>query len=120
MSRDLYMRHPEDPNFKPNILEVSDEIEMLISQIKMILMTNKGEVLGAPDFGVNLEEQLFTLNRNEYSIKSVIKDQVMSFCELANKYSVTLDVKFARGTARDMCLINVSIDGTKAFGVLVT
>lgn len=119
MARDLYMRDPTDPNFKSGILEVSDEIEMLISQIKMILLTNKGEVLGAPDFGLNLEEQLFTLNRNEYTIRGMIQDQVMSFCELANKYRVTFDVKFARGNVRDMCLINVVIDGTKAFGVLV-
>ena len=120
MARDIYMRDPEDPNYKPGILEVSDEIQMLISQIKMILFTNKGEVMGAPEFGVNLEEQLFTLSKNEYAIKGVLQDQVMAFCELANKYPVSFNIKFAKGNTRDMCIINVLIDGTKTFGVLVT
>lgn len=114
------MRNPGDPAYKDGVLEVSDEIEMLISQIKMMLFTRKGEVLGAPNFGVNLEDELFTFKRNEFQIRTMLMDQTQAFIRLAEKYQVYYDVKFSRGTVRDICVITILIDGTKAFSVLVT
>lgn len=119
MSRDLYMLSPEDGNYKDGILEVTDELRMLVDQIRMILLTKPGEVLGAPDFGVALEDQLFTFSVNEYTLKSMLTDQVLKFCPLSDKYQVSFDVKFAKGTVRDICLIDTKINGSPVFGVLV-
>lgn len=119
MARELFMRDLSDPNYKEGILETSDEMEMLIGQIKMILLTNRGEVLGAPDFGMSLEEQLYTFDANEYSLRSALRDHMIKFCPLGEKYSVDFDVKFARGTVRDICIIDVFIDGKTAFGVYI-
>lgn len=114
------MRDTDDPYFKSDLLEVNDEVEMLISQIKMMLFTNKGEIIGAPDFGANLDEQLFTFNVNEYSLRSALEDQTLKFIPLSNKYNVQYDVKFARGTVRDICFIDVLVDGKRAFGITAT
>jgi hypothetical protein len=119
MARELYMRDPTDPNYKSGILEISDEVEMLIVQIKMILYTRPGEVLGAPDFGVALEDQLFVFNVNEYALRSMLQDQVMKFVPLSEKYQVKFNISFAQGTVRDICLIDVLINGTPLFGILV-
>ena len=109
-----------DTYYKSGIIEVNDEIEMLISQIKMLLFTNRGEILGAPDFGANLDDYLFTVNVNEYSLRSMLMDQTMKFIPMAERYQVDYDVKFARGTVRDICLIDVRILNEKAFGIMVT
>ena len=69
-ARELYMRPPDDPAYKDGILEVSEEIEILLNQIKMILLTDQGDVLGAPDFGMSLEDMLFSFDANEYAIQS--------------------------------------------------
>lgn len=114
------MRDPSDSLYKDGLLEVNDEIEVLVGEIKMMLFTNRGEVLGAPDFGVNLEEMLFTLSLNEYAIKQSLAVHVMKFCPLAEKYGVTFDVKFSRGSVRDICLIDINILGEPLFGVLVS
>lgn len=119
MARELYTRSPSDPNYKQDTLETTDEIEALLGQLRMIMFTNRGEIIGAPDFGINLEETLFSLDFNEYAIRSALHDQVMMFCPMAEKYSVRFDVKFARGTIRDICLIDTYLNGEKAFGVLV-
>ena len=119
MARELYMRSPEDPNYKDGIMEVNDEVEMLISQIKMILYTKPGEVLGAPDFGIALEDQLFVFNLNEYALRSMLFDQVQKFCPLSEKYHIRFNVAFQRGTVRDICLIDIVINGTPMFGILV-
>ena len=56
---EFYFRNADDPNYIEDILEVSDEIEILIYQIKMVLLTNQGEVLGEPKFGGELQKILF-------------------------------------------------------------
>jgi hypothetical protein len=61
--RDFYTRTGEDPKYLGDRLEVSDELESAIQQVKMTLFTKKGEVLGEPDFGIDLDGYLF-----EYSI----------------------------------------------------
>jgi phage baseplate assembly protein W len=119
MGRELYMRDKTDPNYKSEILEVNDDMEMLIQQIKMILMTNQGEVLGAPDFGMSLEELLYTMNVNEFSLRSQLQDHLMKFCPLAAKYNVNFQIKFVQGTVRDICLIDIFINGNNMFGVYV-
>lgn len=119
MPVDLYMQDPLEGNFKEGILEITDELRMLVDQIRMILFTKPGEVLGAPDFGVSLEEQLFTFNVNEYTLKSMLQDQVTKFVPMAERFQISFDVKFARGTVRDICLIDTKINGSPVFGVIV-
>ena len=113
------MRDPTDPNFKMGTLEINDEVEMLVSQIKMILYTKPGEILGAPDIGIALEDQLFVFNINEFALRSMLFDQMIKFVPLSEKYHVKFNISFARGTVRDICLIDVVINGNPLFGILV-
>ncbi len=119
MGKEIYLRDPSDPAFKENILEVSDEVEMLVSQIKLMLFSKPGDVLGAFSFGVDLDSQLFVFNINEYNLKSMLNDQTAKFIPLSEKYRVKYDVKFAQGTVRDICIIDVSINGTPFFGLMI-
>lgn len=119
MGRDIYMRDETDPDYKPDLMEVTDELEQLLSQIRMMLFTQRGEVLGAPDFGAGLEDMLFTQFVNEYALRSALMDQTMKFIPLAEKYGVDYSVKFARGTVRDICIIDVRVLDQSAFGIVV-
>lgn len=119
MARELYMRSPEDPAYKSGTMEISEELDMLVTQIKMILFTKPGEILGAPDFGVALEDQLFVFNINEYALRSMLFDQLIKFVPLSEKYHVKFSILFARGTTKDTCLIDVIINGNPIFGILV-
>jgi hypothetical protein len=71
-TREIYTRNEESPNFFSNILEISDEISFVILQIENILFTKKNEVLGNHEFGIDLEEMIFSLNLNEIIIKNKI------------------------------------------------
>ena len=119
MPQEIYLRNPDDPQYKDEIMEISNELEMLVGQIRVLFSTKPGQVLGAPDFGVDLEEYLFVTNLNEYSLRSIILDQISKFVPLSEKYHVTADINFAKGTVRDICLIDIKINGTPLFGVLV-
>jgi hypothetical protein len=115
--REIYIREPEDPNYKDGVLEINDEVEILITQLKMLILTTKGDILGAPAFGMSLEDLLFSFNANEYTLQNEFNDQLMRFCPLAAKYDVKLEVKFFRGTVRDIGFLDISINDRKVFGV---
>lgn len=117
MSRDFYTR-----DILPNttlLLEVSDEISLLIEQIECILFTKTKSVIGNSNFGVDLEDLLFTLNANEGQIKSKITSQINSYCPLASKYSVEIDVNFIKDVDRDIGIIDIYIDARKTLTVLL-
>jgi hypothetical protein len=89
--RDFYTRTDGDAKYEDDRLEISDDLESAVQQIKMTLFTNKGEVLGEPDFGLNIEKYLF-----EYSIDSdaIAKEASMQINKYANeltKRSITVD-----------------------------
>jgi hypothetical protein len=44
--KDFYFRPVEDPNYKTDIFESINDIENTVSQVRMTLLTRKGEVLG--------------------------------------------------------------------------
>ena len=119
MLRELYMRDPSDPLYTENILEQSSEVEALLSQIRMILFTKQGDVLGSYTFGYNLEDNLFLFNLNEDELRNKLVDSIFYFCPDAATYNVDITVQFFRGSVRDVCLIDIYISGEKLLGVLV-
>ena len=107
---ELYIKTVGDPNYTPNEIQVENEIEMLISQIEMILFTRRGDILGSPDLGCNLEDVLYSLNFNEFQLKSLIQQQLIMYSPLALKYNVQANVSFKRGDVRDEAYIDIVID----------
>jgi len=113
------MRDPSDPLYSPGILEHSNEIENLIGQIRMILYTKKGDVLGAYEFGYNLEDNLFLFELNQDELKNKLLESIYYYCEDAATYGVEVEVSFFKGSVRDICLIDIIVNGQKSLGVLV-
>lgn len=117
---DFYFKTPEDSTYSENRLEETSEIQNLISQIKMILFTNNGDVLGAHTMGLNIENLIFETNYNKHRILGSIKNQIRDYLryDLA-KFSVEYDMDFFKGTQRDIGVFSVSINGQKALDVLI-
>ena len=116
---ELYIKTPDDPNFDPTKVDIENEVAQLMTQIETILFTNKGEVLGEPGFGVNLEDVIYNFHFNEYEIKRIINDQLRDYCPLADKYDCEVDVEFTRGEVRDAAQISIIINNKYAVGVKI-
>lgn len=116
---EFYVRADGDPNFDPYKVHSESEIAQVITQIETLLFTNKGEVLGEPNLGVNLEDLVYTLNYNESMINSLINQQINQYVPLAGKYNVQIETSFYKGTVRDIAQINISIDSKYQVGVYV-
>jgi hypothetical protein len=107
--REIYNRDPEDPNYNPYQLETTDPTEICVGQLKMILLTNKGEVLGDPKFGLNLEDLIFNLELSEASIRKELDFFLKVYCPLFSTLNGTYDLKFYVGTLRDIATLDFKI-----------
>ena len=75
----------ESPKKKRNIEQVKrriDELSMLVTQIETCLFTQKTDVLGQNDFGVNLEDLIFTFKKNEKAPDFVKGEMVINIDQL--------------------------------------
>jgi hypothetical protein len=118
MLREIYTRNPSDPLYNPRKLETEDSIEALLTKIRMIIFTNRGEVLGYPGLGLDLEKMLFELQANTSELQTSFYDQLARFAPESAKYNTRIEVTFTPGEVRDLCFIDIYIDGTRLLGVL--
>lgn len=116
---DIYNRDPDSSGYDPGRLEVSDELSELILKIENTLFSRKGEVLGAPSFGANIEDLLFSLVLNESSITNTINSQISAYCIPGfSNYRVNAKVQFLRSPERDGALVDIFINDQRALSAI--
>lgn len=115
---EIYNGAPHEPNFNDDILELSNEQDLLIQEIKMLFDTENGDVIGEPNFGIGLEDMLFEFNLNENQLRRRIEDQINAYCDTGN-LDVKTDVKFFKGSIRDAAQIDIFINGKRSMGLFI-
>jgi hypothetical protein len=116
--RDIYMRSEEDPNYKKGILQVSDDTEEAISQVKMTLLTEKGSVLGEPDFGLDVNKYLFDFETDPFGLSTEANEQIERFVASAKTKNIdVIPSKFTDEKDRDVFVLKIAIDGDNPFGI---
>jgi|TARA_B110000977_G_C10968053_1_gene451232 hypothetical protein len=116
---EFYIKTLGDPNFDPLKLENSTEISGMLAQIETVLFTRKGDVLGDPDFGANLNDYVYSLSYNDYLLKNVVIEQIYQYVPLAQKYQLSVEVDFTQEVDRHLVFINIVIDNKYQLGVYV-
>jgi len=119
MNIDIYARNPADPNYVDNLLELEDSLNLFKQQIESVLFSQKTAVMGTQDFGCSLDEYIWTFVTSGDDIKQEIARQVDQFCSMARNFSYSVDVNFYRGNIRDIAEIQIEINGTDRFAVLM-
>ena len=84
MITDIYIQHQGDPNYIEESTVEQEELHILLSQIKMTLLTPKETVLGASHYGVDENRLLFEFseNFNKVSLENEIRYQLKEHCTL--------------------------------------
>lgn len=119
MLKDIYAIPEEEPRYKDNVLEITGELDEIIQQVDMILFTNKGDVLGMPDFGCNLSRYLFDTSYDENLIKQIIMSQIRSFIYLDGSYNVDVDVSFIKWDYNVAMVVDLNINNRRVASYLV-
>jgi len=119
MIKDLYIRNPEDPNFKYGVLEHSDPIESIISKIKMLMGTRQGQVVGDLNFGIGIEDLIFETKVNKQQLEEKIKAQFQLYISETKDFAITPQVSFGKADGYDYAIIDILINNKKMLGLLV-
>ena len=73
---DFYIKSPNHPKFNDTSLIEDDLIRVIIQKYEMIILTNKGDVFGDPNFGASLEELLNQTKVSDRYVKDEINNQI--------------------------------------------
>lgn len=116
---ELYIKTLGDPNFDADQLQADEDIQMLLTQIETLIFTNKGEVMGNPDFGLNLEDYVYSFRYNDTMLQGMVEAGIDRFCPLSYKYPVSVNVEFTTEKERNMVFIDITIDNRYGIGLYV-
>jgi hypothetical protein len=108
---DFYILYKDHPRYVPKELIEDEVVNVIIQKYEMILFTNKGEVMGDPEFGANLLELLYQTKVSESYVISTIDEQIAKYVpELANS-NYTLNVVFVQDPEnyQDIMFVNLKI-----------
>jgi hypothetical protein len=119
---DFYFRAQTDPNYRANIFESRNDIENTIEQVRMTLLTKKGEVLGEPDFGLDTTKYLFEFEGYPIGIlEKEAASQIQDYVMLSKIYEV-VPTAFNLDDLADMhkvgLALDIAINGKRTFAVL--
>ena len=110
---------PEDQqNYSSFETEVGEELDQFLQKIEMILTTRKGQVLGEPKFGANLEDFLWNYRASSYQIENEVRLQIETYCsEIGQRINYKVEAQFIPGEISDSILVDITVDGTKVLGI---
>ena len=121
MIKEIYCKLPSDINYQ-NKLETEDEAEQILQQIKMILGTKQGHVLGSYDFGIDLQRYLFQLRYSEQQMLYMVNAAIAKYVKFnTDKWTVYADISFGHdvSAAYEYAVIDIVINQKKCLGILV-
>ena len=122
MIQEIYCGIPNSNSYKPYTIEITDDIDTILQRVRVVLGTTKGDVLGDPDFGINLEDYLFEMNIPEAQVKKEILNQITKYVKPGTNpmYSIDVKVNFGKTSSRDdYMIVDIFINQQKRLGILV-
>ena len=118
--KDLVIRYDGHPKYEKNRIIEDDEIEVIVQKLEMILFTNKGEVLGEPNFGGDLTLLLHETKLSSESIQGDLMAQIADYIPEIDKMSYELTVNFYDDPERyqEYMEINFTINGYEVYATI--
>ena len=121
VGKDLYLRAPGDPNHQEGVFESNDSIENALQQVRMVLLTRPGEVLGE-DIGFNAEKYLFEFEFSSLEpMEKDANDQINEYVLFSKPYKITAN-GFTLDDIGDPYKVglglDIKVDGKSAFATM--
>ena len=117
---DFYIHYPGHTDYIPLELIEDDVVKVIIQKYHMIIFTNKGEVLGEPNFGGNLTELLHETKLSSESVQGDLMAQIADYIPEIDNMSYELTVNFYDDPERyqEYMEINFSINGYEVYATI--
>lgn len=107
--RDFYILSKSHPKYNSYKLTENDPIRIVVQKIENILVSNKGDVLGDPDYGCDINYLLWKTSVPTESIKRIIYEQIGKYVPEAFNLNFSAEVNIFEGTVKDILYIEIFI-----------
>ena len=91
---DFYIGYEGHPSFREPELIEDDVIRVIVQKYEMIIFTNKGEVLGDPNFGADLPNLLHETRLSAEAIDEDINSEIERYISEIQDIEYELSVEF--------------------------
>lgn len=123
MLREIYIRSTDDPNYRgPRVVDFEDDVESIITQLRVIMGTSKGQILGSYNFGLDIEDLIFSTSFSAGDLESKLNDQIGQYIAPSfPNYNVTTKVNFGNHPdGWDYAIVDIYINEMKVIGIEVS
>lgn len=114
---DFYIKGLDDPLFDENKIENVTFVDTVIAKLYMVLLTNKGDVYGNPDFGADIPKYLWKTKYPASTIKTNIEKQIDMYISELSRDDYTVNVYIMPGQTQDIGIVKIDL-GIADVGVL--
>ncbi len=117
---DFYIGYPGHPKFRSAEIIEDEAVRVIIQKYEMIVFTNKGDLLGDPNFGANLTALLHETRLSAESVEAEIRAQISDYISELDTLEYGLVVEFFMDPERyqEYMVINFSINGFEVDAVV--
>lgn len=91
---DFYISYPGHPRFVESEVIEDDIIRVIVQKYEMIIFTNKGDLLGEPNFGGDLTLLLHETRLSSESIEGNLRAQIADYIPEIDGIDYELSVEF--------------------------
>lgn len=109
--KDIYIKYEGHPRFHSNRIIEDDVVETIVQKLEMILFSDKGSLIGSPEFGCNLEYFLWETKVPANDLKFLISNQINFFVPELNTLGYDFNLELYEGSFRDILYLNFVIKG---------
>jgi hypothetical protein len=110
MEETFYATNRGESGWRDGVLFTGDKYEILIEEIKTILDTKSGTILGAEDMDGDLEKFIFMKYVDPRDVDKKITEQIYRFSILAQEFNINVKSDFAEGSNNKICLSQITIN----------
>ena len=110
---DFYIGYPGHPRYRTVDIIEDDVVRVIVQKYEVILFTNKGELLGDPNFGADLVKLLHETRVSAESVEADIKAQIADYIPEIDGLEYELTVEFLEDPERyqEVMVINFTLNG---------
>lgn len=110
---DFYIGYPGHPRFRNAEIIEDEVVRVIIQKYEMILFTNKGDLLGDPNFGANLTALLHETRVSAETVEAEIRAQISDYISELDTIEYELRVEFFADPERyqEYMVINFTVSG---------
>lgn len=119
-NREFYIGYNGHPRFEVNKIITDDIIRIIVQKYEMIIFTNKGEILGDPNFGADLLRLLYETKISASAVRSIIVQQINEYISEIRNINYQLEVRFEQDPERyqDVMIVEFTIADYEIFALI--